>query len=547
MKNNPTGTNGALLWRASVDAVKGVHSNLVIKLRRNEMRKITLVSAMLISAFLLLGITTAQAGVSISIGTNDFYLSVGDYDYLPYAYNANTAYAQPRINFHDMMSQYGTWQNSEYFGPVWKPYASRDWRPYTYGHWVYTQYGPTWEGYEPWAWAGYHYGDWIFDRNYGWVWIPGYNWHPGHVTWARSYDSIGWMPAPPEGYDYSRGYLSHVGPNNQFTYNDDDFDNDFGANNFTYGGPYYNSSYRDMYYNPSYNFINFNLWIFIDNTHFGDDDYANIAFGPEYTRHVFDRKLVKITNRQMDRNVMERLVGQRIQEMPVDVREMRTDKQSIKVVVPRGNEAIDRIRRNSGEVVRTVIAPGFAEKQKSFRGINSNNKVEINRLFHQEKVEPRVQTLSPEQIINQGREASQNREQGRIKREQAEKEKLIRIEKEGKIQEPKKEPDGIRKDLNDTRQENSIEHQKGNEIEKRDETGRQNERQTLIAPQEENTEPPKENETVSGAPTNANDDSNLKNTKKETDKNSLQKSKANSKDKKKVKDKDEQKPEPPPK
>ena len=54
-------------------------------------------------------------------------------------------------------------------------------------------------------------------------------------------------------------------------------------------------------------------------------------------------------------------------------------------------------------------------------------------------------------------------------------------------------------------------------------------------------------QTVSGAPTNANDDSNLKNTKKETDKNSLQKSKANSKDKKKVKDKDEQKPEPPPK
>src|SRR3990172_1258074 len=186
------------------------------------MRKSTFVSVTLISAFLLLGFATADAGVSISIGTEGFYLSVGDYDYLPYAYNAYPAYARPRINFHDMMSQYGIWLPVQYFGMVWKPYTSYGWRPYLYGHWLYTQYGPTWEGYEPWAWVGYHYGDWIFDRQYGWVWIPGYEWHPGHVIWARSYGSIGWMPAPPGGYDYSRGYLSNVGPNNQYSYDDPD-------------------------------------------------------------------------------------------------------------------------------------------------------------------------------------------------------------------------------------------------------------------------------------------------------------------------------------
>ena len=116
------------------------------------------------------------------------------------------------------------------------------------------------KGYEPWAWVGYHYGRWIFTRNYRWVWIPGYTWHPGRVTWAHSYGSIGWMPTPPDGYDYRLGYLSNVGPNNQFSYND----RDFGANTYDNGGPYYNSQYWNMYYNQAYHNIFADLWNFID-------------------------------------------------------------------------------------------------------------------------------------------------------------------------------------------------------------------------------------------------------------------------------------------
>ncbi|HSE41501.1 MAG TPA: DUF6600 domain-containing protein [Acidobacteriota bacterium] len=393
-----------------------------------------------ILTLLLLGFATAYAGVSFSVGlgSGDYYQPVGDYDYLPYAYQTNPGYAAPRINFHDMMGQYGFWVSVSPFGQVWRPYASRDWRPYTYGHWIFTQqYGQMWEGYEPWAWAGYHYGNWIYTRNYGWVWIPGYDWHPGRVTWARSYDSIGWMPLPPNGYDYSRGYLSNVGPNNQFGYNDDDFGVEFGNGNFGYGGPYYDPRYRNMYYNPSYNNINFNLWIFISNAHYGYDNYSNYSLGPEYTRHIFDRRLVRITNHQIDRSVLERIVKQKINETSVDVRELQTDKRTIRVVVPKGSEDIDRVRKHSKEVVRDVIAPGFAEKQKAFKGQNSKNKEVVTRIFHQENVKPRVETLSSEQIIKQAREASQQREQSRKKIEQAEKEKLIRIEKEGKIQEPK--------------------------------------------------------------------------------------------------------------
>ena len=406
-------------------------------MRMSKWKNITL-----ILASLLLGSATANAGVSFSInlGSGDYYQPVGDYDYLPYAYQTNPGYAAPRINFYDMMSQYGIWVSVAPFGQVWRPYASNDWRPYTYGHWIYSQqYGQMWEGYEPWAWAGYHYGNWIFDRHYGWVWIPGYDWHPGRVTWARSYGSIGWMPTPPSGFDYSRGYLSNVGPNNQFSYNDNDFGAEFGADNYSYGGPYYDPRYRDMYYNPSYTNINVNLWIFIDNGHYGSDNYADYSLGSDYTRHVFDRRLVRITNRPIDRPVLERLIGQRVQETPVEVRQLQTDKQTIRVVVPTGSDDIERVRTHSKEVVRQIIAPGFAEKQKEFKGQNSRNKEVVSRIFRQENVQPKVETLSSEQIIKQANEASQKRAQSRNKIEQAEKEKLIAIEKEGKVQEPKKE------------------------------------------------------------------------------------------------------------
>ncbi len=193
-----------------------------------------------------------------------------------------------------------------------------------------------------------------------------------------------------------------------------------------------------MYYNPSYNNISFNLWIFINNSHYGYDNYADYTLGPEYTRHIFDRRLVRITNHPIDRPVLERLIGKRVQDTSVEVRQLQTDRQNIRVVIPTSADAVDKVRKQSKEVVRQIIAPGFAEKQQAFKGQNSKNKEVVSRIFRQENVQPRVDTLSSDQIINQAREASQNREQSRIKRETAEKEKLMKIEKEGKIKEPKK-------------------------------------------------------------------------------------------------------------
>jgi hypothetical protein len=390
----------------------------------------------MILTVLLLGTLMAHAQVSfrISIGSGDYYQPVGDYDYLPYAYQTNQRYAAPRINFFNMMSQYGDWVRVAPFGQVWKPYVARGWRPYTYGHWVHTRkYGQMWEGYEPWAWVGYHYGRWIFTRNYRWVWIPGYVWHPGRVTWAHSYGSIGWMPMPPDGYDYRLGYLSNVGPNNQFSYND----RDFGANTYNNGGPYYNSQYRNMYYNQAYQNIFADLWNFIDDGHYGDDNYADSSLGDDYTRQVFDQRMVRISNRPIERPVLETFLGRQLQETPVDVRQFQTDRQAISVVVPSGSGAVERIRKNSKAVVRDILAPGFVEKRKEFKGQNSKNKEAVSGIFGQENVQPKIETLSSEQVINQANLAMQNRDQSRNVLGQAAKDKLIRFEKDKKIQETK--------------------------------------------------------------------------------------------------------------
>jgi hypothetical protein len=195
------------------------------------LRKLTI---LLLGVMLLgLGSQASARGFSLSVGTDDFYLSVGNYDYYPYTlpYSHRT----PRISFHNVMSDYGAWVSVAPFGQAWRPYVHHGWRPFTQGHWSYTRYGPTWVGYEPWAWVGYHYGNWIWSSRFGWVWIPGYDWHPGRVIWSHGHESIGWMPQPPSGYDYSRGYLDYRGSQNQFDYYDNDFDD--------YDDDYYDDDY----------------------------------------------------------------------------------------------------------------------------------------------------------------------------------------------------------------------------------------------------------------------------------------------------------------
>lgn len=100
--------------------------------------------------------------------------------------------------FYDYLSPYGIWVYYRPYGYVWIPGdAPYGWRPYTQGHWVWTDYGWMWHSQYIWGWAPFHYGRWGWSRNLGWYWVPGTVWGPGWVTWRSSNLYIGWAPLPP--------------------------------------------------------------------------------------------------------------------------------------------------------------------------------------------------------------------------------------------------------------------------------------------------------------------------------------------------------------
>ncbi|HSS48773.1 MAG TPA: DUF6600 domain-containing protein, partial [Thermoanaerobaculia bacterium] len=112
--------------------------------------------------------------------------------------------------FYDDLASYGHWIQRPRYGWVWTPrVAVRSWRPYEYGHWVWTDLGWTWVSDEPFGWATYHYGRWYDDPDYGWEWVPGNQWAPAWVDWQAGNDYVGWAPLPPS-YGYSPGVTVSV-------------------------------------------------------------------------------------------------------------------------------------------------------------------------------------------------------------------------------------------------------------------------------------------------------------------------------------------------
>jgi hypothetical protein len=396
----------------------------------STIKKITIVLGIVLVAF-----TAAQAiDVNINIGTGGYYNPVGNYDYLPYAYATNPSFVAPRVNFYDMYSDYGAWVNVSPFGQAWQPYVSQGWRPYTYGHWAYTsQYGPMWQGYEPWAWAGYHYGNWIFSQQYGWVMIPSTQWSPGNVAWSYGYDTLGWMPLPPTGYDYSRGYLSPMSGFNQFGCNDDfSVGINFGGIGVGFGQPYDDPRCRSLYYNQSYLGVAPNLWTFIGASDFGYDNYADYYLGPDYVRTAFDTRVLRITTQPLQRTVIERITRTPVREIRVVEKQLQTDKQSVRVVVPADEQEIERVRKHSNDVVQEVIAPGFVKRQKSFKGETATAKDAVATIFKEDLSQPKVQKFD----ASRAEQVQQQREQRRAEKVQVAKQKIDQARREGKIKEP---------------------------------------------------------------------------------------------------------------
>ena len=156
---------------------------------------------------LLLGLSTglalAVAGVSVPVFVGAL----------------TPAYAQVSAEFLEALEPYGEWQRHPRFGEVWVPTGlPPDWRPYEYGHWVYTdEWGWYWVSDDEeadWGWVTYHYGRWAFDPGLGWFWVPGDEWAPAWVDWRYGDDNVGWAPLPPddliETYDAQPDYWVFV-------------------------------------------------------------------------------------------------------------------------------------------------------------------------------------------------------------------------------------------------------------------------------------------------------------------------------------------------
>src|SRR3989442_311708 len=131
--------------------------------------------SMMVGASLLLGVWNAAAEVGFSAGLQ----------------------IRGRADFFAPLLSYGSWGGYGSYGRCLHPSAEVGWRPYTSGHWEWTDVGWYWVSDEPWAWACYHYGSWVYDAYYSWVWIPGTEWAPSWVTWRESDDFVGWAPCGP--------------------------------------------------------------------------------------------------------------------------------------------------------------------------------------------------------------------------------------------------------------------------------------------------------------------------------------------------------------
>lgn len=138
------------------------------------------------------------AGFALVAGFAGPVLAQRGYETPPPSY-----YAPQNIQLEDFYSQlapYGHWFVSRRYGRVWQPFdIGPGWRPYTLGHWLFTQeYGWYWASDEDWGWAAYHYGRWTWDEDNGWIWVPDTRWGPAWVAWRHGGGYYGWAPLPPE-------------------------------------------------------------------------------------------------------------------------------------------------------------------------------------------------------------------------------------------------------------------------------------------------------------------------------------------------------------
>lgn len=126
---------------------------------------------------------------------------------------------------------HGEWLWDRYFGYVWRPFLNDrsypwgGWMPYIYGRWTSVQGQLFWVPGETWGWVPSHLGIWMWNKNKGWLWIPGSAFAPAWVDWALCQGYYCWRPwSYLDWCGYGWGVLPHF---EYFVY--PDRDRDFGS------------------------------------------------------------------------------------------------------------------------------------------------------------------------------------------------------------------------------------------------------------------------------------------------------------------------------
>jgi hypothetical protein len=197
--------------------------------------------------------------------------------FAPFARQAEAADVSLNF-FYDNLSSQGNWIEVADYGYCFQPtvgVSDRNWRPYTDGYWSYTDVGWTWVSYEDFGWATYHYGRWTRLSDYGWCWVPGYEWGPSWVSWRTGGDYVGWAPLPPSGgrvYE-GRAIDSRV-----------DVEFDIGPSYYNFVDVRYIGEpvLRDRIFEPERNVTIINNTVNVTNITYNNSTVYN--YGPDYNR-----------------------------------------------------------------------------------------------------------------------------------------------------------------------------------------------------------------------------------------------------------------------
>lgn len=296
--------------------------------------------------------------------------------------------------FYDYMQPYGVWVSYAPYGYVWVPGdVGYKWRPYTRGHWVWTDYGWNWVSVERWGWIAYHYGRWGWDRRMGWFWVPDVLWGPAWVAWRWGDVHIGWAPLPP-GVDFipGRGFGRHNWdiPGNHW--------------NFVHGRDFQDRSLDRWVLPVERNVTIINRTVINVNVNVRDNRVVNDGVDIDHVRRLTNRTVEKLALREAPKAGEDRVEGRDVVVFKPSVNRSAAAKPKEVLDQDKAADKLDSER--AGRIYRTVprdesaaLRQAHEHESKLMQDSQDSEIQEIRRAADSEKA--KVQKPEDKQKVNE--------------------------------------------------------------------------------------------------------------------------------------------------